>query len=349
MNKKNLRNLTILIIATLFVITACHKKPNGGDWEYKIGHFSDKPINLGFLNSNFDDYNSALNQSGETFPLCFSSNRNSSGAHFDIVYKFMTILYDWESRDLYVGELIYSSMNTEIQSNSIHNAVGKMNTQSDEFGPFLLPLGTKPDPSNQLWGEYYANVFLFSNDENGNQDIRFIENQNQKSYNDSKHIKFLNTPFDDAYPSFNQEDSGLYFCSNRQGEFDIFFAKVDFSSKDWPIIFSDTTSKPIQKIMALSSDSADKCPFIIGNTMVFASNRPGGYGGYDLYYSKLEKGSWSSPQNFGNRVNTPSDEYRPIIRREEGFDNDFMIFSSNRSGGKGGFDLYYVGVQKVPW
>ena len=42
------------------------------------------------------------------------------------------------------------------------------------------------------------------------------------------------------------------------------------------------------------------------------------------------------------------DEYRPIIRPQEwGFTNDLMIFSSNRPEGLGGFDLYYVGIDKL--
>jgi hypothetical protein len=39
------------------------------------------------------------------------------------------------------------------------------------------------------------------------------------------------------------------------------------------------------------------------------------------------------------------DEYRPILINEEvSFTKTMMVFSSNRDGGKGGFDLYFVGV-----
>ena len=339
-------SLIILNISILILISSCERKPK---WEYKEGHFSTTPTNFASINTAYDDYNSALNQSGETFALCFSSNRKTAGSNFDIVYKFMEILYDWETRDLYIGEAKYFNQDLEARSNSLYNAMRKINTTSDEYGPFMLPLGTKENPGNQYWGIYYANLFLYSNDESGNQDIRFVDNQDQEDYLDSKPIKFLNTQFDDAYPSFNQEDSGLYFCSNRLGKFDIFFANVDFSSKNWTEIFSDTIHKTIQKMETLSSNYEDKCPFILGNTMVFTSNRLGGFGGYDLYYSKFENGLWSKPTNFGSKINTSADEYRPVIRREEGFDNDFMIFSSNRQGGKGGFDLYYVGVDKIPY
>ena len=82
--------------------------------------------------------------------------------------------------------------------------------------------------------------------------------------------------------------------------------------------------------------------------MVFTSNRPGGMGGYDLFYSFYENGTWSTPVNFGDKINTPYDEYRPIVKSYGyEFTNDFMIFSSNRPGGQGGFDLYYVGIDKL--
>jgi len=78
--------------------------------------------------------------------------------------------------------------------------------------------------------------------------------------------------------------------------------------------------------------------------MVFSSNRPGGLGGYDLYYSTLKGGKWSSPVNMGPRINTSSDEYRPVIGTSPDFTNMYLMFSSNRPGGKGGFDLYFTGV-----
>jgi hypothetical protein len=81
--------------------------------------------------------------------------------------------------------------------------------------------------------------------------------------------------------------------------------------------------------------------------MVFVSNRPGGLGGYDLWYSKLINNSWSKPINFGSPINTKYDEYRPIIVKYKDIRNDLMIFSSNRPGGFGGFDLYYIGIDET--
>ena len=51
------------------------------------------------------------------------------------------------------------------------------------------------------------------------------------------------------------------------------------------------------------------------------------------------------PINLGPRINSSSDEYRPVIGFSESYTNYYLIFSSNRSGGKGGFDLYFTGIK----
>lgn len=79
--------------------------------------------------------------------------------------------------------------------------------------------------------------------------------------------------------------------------------------------------------------------------LVFTSDKPGGYGGYDLYYSVFRNNAWSQPVNFGDKINTAYDEYRPILVNSGLTTTEtMMIFSSNRPGGKGVFDLYFVGV-----
>jgi hypothetical protein len=97
----------------------------------------------------------------------------------------------------------------------------------------------------------------------------------------------------------------------------------------------------------INSEQDDKCPFVNGKLLVFASNRTGGYGGYDLYYSEYKNGNWTEPKNFGDKINSEYDEYRPITLHYHDFDNNLMVFSSNRPGGKGGFDLYHVGIKQM--
>ena len=58
-------------------------------------------------------------------------------------------------------------------------------------------------------------------------------------------------------------------------------------------------------------------------------------------------GSFAETPTNLSEFNTEYDEFRPIVRSQWDFRNDFMLFSSNRPGGKGGFDLYYVGIDKI--
>ena len=73
--------------------------------------------------------------------------------------------------------------------------------------------------------------------------------------------------------------------------------------------------------------------------LYFTSNRPGGYGGNDLYVChRLENGRWSGPVNMGPDINTPGDESAPFIHA----DNSTLYFTSNALPGYGGDDLFVV-------
>lgn len=71
--------------------------------------------------------------------------------------------------------------------------------------------------------------------------------------------------------------------------------------------------------------------------LYFSSNRPGGFGGSDLYVShRLINGKWTEPENLGSAINTVGDESCPFIHA----DNQTLYFTSNGWPGYGGTDLY---------
>ena len=71
------------------------------------------------------------------------------------------------------------------------------------------------------------------------------------------------------------------------------------------------------------------------STIYFASDRPGGEGGYDLYRLTDNGNNWTSaPENLGTRVNTRGDEITPY------FDGNSLYFSSDYHQGMGGFDVF---------
>ena len=73
--------------------------------------------------------------------------------------------------------------------------------------------------------------------------------------------------------------------------------------------------------------------------LYFASRRPGGYGGSDIYVSHLQlNGEWTTPENLGPQINTTGDESSPFIHA----DNQTMFFTSNGLQGYGGPDLFFA-------
>ena len=70
--------------------------------------------------------------------------------------------------------------------------------------------------------------------------------------------------------------------------------------------------------------------------LYFASDKPGGLGGVDIYKSSYVNGSWSEPVNLGSNVNTVRDEVFPFVSN-----NGTLYFSSNGWPGNGGLDIFY--------
>lgn len=74
------------------------------------------------------------------------------------------------------------------------------------------------------------------------------------------------------------------------------------------------------------------------HTIYFSSNRPGGYGGLDIYKSvKDEAGNWSEAVNLGHQINTMGDELSPFVSK----DGKYLFFSSTGHTNMGGLDVFY--------
>ena len=91
-------------------------------------------------------------------------------------------------------------------------------------------------------------------------------------------------------------------------------------------------------------NSTDPALHADGRRMIFASDRPGGYGGYDLYYTEYGADGWSAPVNLGPDVNSGSDELACFWGPD-----GLIAFASNRPGGLGGLDLYTVDASSPTW
>lgn len=88
---------------------------------------------------------------------------------------------------------------------------------------------------------------------------------------------------------------------------------------------------------------------VSGNVLYFSSNRPGGYGGFDIWkiVRVNSESLWSSPVNLGPRINTSFDEKTPFIHG----DGRTLYFSSNGHPGLGGMDIFYsrLSEDEINW
>lgn len=318
-----------------------------------------EPRNFLEVNSAYDDFNSELwlARVGGYFNLVFSSNRISHGSQFDLVSYRCAFFVDL--LDLYSDFRTYPDEYGVIFTyrDSLHNSrdfsLNEINTSFNEFGPYVVDVEREEYLEDQ--GGIYSILerhrrFFYASDSMGDLDIYCFSYheyfQEDRIITGHRELGGINSPFNDAYPTLMRDSlqgETLFFTSDREGDFDLFSAvPLDPEPVDLATAFN------IVKLQSLSSTADDKCPYLDGNLMVFTSNREGGYGGFDLYYSLFDGNSWSEPVNFGPWINTKYDEYRPVhlTMDEEEFFSDLLVFSSNRPGGKGGYDLYYAGMKK---
>jgi len=255
MNEAKLTRKLLTGLILIFFISSCKPKD-----KYHIGVFPDSPVNLKDFNSEFDDYNSNISVLGETFPFCFSSNRNSGGGDYDIVYKMMSISFSKKTGKLDIYEQLSTNSDIYAKNMNINSALSKINSSGNEFGPYLIRKNQVYNQPN-VYEEYEKYIFLFSSNSSGNQDIKFTQNFEIQSYDKPMDITFLNSVYDDAYPTFNKDFSQIYFTSNRESDFNIYSASID-KKQDLLNFLLNTKEVPIAKVNILSSEYDDKCPYI---------------------------------------------------------------------------------------
>jgi len=143
----------------------------------------------------------------------------------------------------------------------------------------------------------------------------------------------LNLAAKKGAPSLSSDLNTLYFSAEYNeagfGRYDIY--KVTKTNSGW--------SLPKNLGQNINTDWWESAPSISpdGQALYFSSNKPGGFGGIDIYVSyKNERGGWKQAVNLGPSINTTGDEQTPFIHA----DNKTLYFSSNGWPGFGGADLF---------
>lgn len=178
--------------------------------------------------------------------------------------------------------------------------------------------------SKRVWKENnqpYLNLFIGDLTKNG-------EIVNVRPFSSD-----VNSKYHDAFVAFTPNRAEVYFTSNnyiggklKSEGLKIFSAIIDEKGQ-----WKNFSSLPFN-----DDDYDTGHPMISadGKKLYFVSNMPGTKGDTDIFVVDLNQGHYGKIINLGKTINSKYKEYSPYV------DGDVIYFSSNRPGGKGGFDIY---------
>lgn len=128
---------------------------------------------------------------------------------------------------------------------------------------------------------------------------------------------------------FTPDSKVVYFISNGHGSMggkDIFYSvKQEFGWSD-----------PLNIGSVINSEFDEESPFLVGDTLYFSSKGHTSSGGFDVFKSYKQNGSWVNPINLGFPVNSPYDELSFTVF------NNLKYVITDRPGGKGETDIYEI-------
>lgn len=139
--------------------------------------------------------------------------------------------------------------------------------------------------------------------------------------------------YDQGTPALSPDGNTLYLTrwTVKNGVKTTFIASSTKQGDAW------SEPKPLDASVNAEGYNS-KEPFVTpdGKYLVFASNRPGGMGKYDLWYSAVTDGQIGAAQNMGTTINTKDEEQAPFYDTKSGM----LVFSSDGRVGFGGLDFF---------
>ena len=213
----------------------------------------------------------------------------------------------------------------------------KFNSRRAEFGPMLYgenydqlyfastrtPKGAgkdKEETINAITGQRNNDLYLVKQDENGVWQAP-IELEDE-----------VNTEFDEGTPSFSRDGNTMYYTYCAQDPEGPRTAEIYISTRS-----SAKWGKGSRAAIVKDSDTALGHPAISpdGKYLYFVSDAIGGYGGKDIFRSRVMGNDFGPMENLGPEINTPGDELFPYVR-----DSVTLYFASDGHPGMGGLDLF---------
>jgi hypothetical protein len=222
------------------------------------------------------------------------------------------------------------------------------------------PAGTNTDTN---WFEYFrpefnshatdfsavpfGNGFVFSSSRSDDLSVRYFSYDTQDPLLDLYYVGFAENKFGKPIPfsndintrssnegivTFSGDGSSAVFTGNMAGKKSLTLLGSVKEGDGW--------SKCKQLPFCKGDDNyAHACYASSDSMLYFVSDRPGGFGGMDIYFVRKTIIGWSEPVNAGEKINSASNELFPFCSAA-----GVLYFSSNRQGGSGGLDIYAIAI-----
>ncbi len=211
----------------------------------------------------------------------------------------------------------------------IKNLGPQINSVYDDYVPLITPdenylyfTSRRSGSTGNLKdgdGKFYEDVYASQKMADGN-------------WSEPKNLgKPINTSTHDACValSFDGNEMMMYRTAEDIVTGDILICRTDYSGWTEPQKLAAEINSPFVETSACFSNDT--------SVIYFSSNKPGGYGGRDIYrIKKLPNGRWAMPQNLGQTVNTAKDEDAPYLHP----DGTTLYFSSKGHNTMGDYDIY---------
>lgn len=175
---------------------------------------------------------------------------------------------------------------------------------------------------NEKTNTFNNNMYCVNVDEQGNLSFPLLFSSALDSDKNEGGITFTPNQKTIFYTQENPDNHEL---------FDLYKAELDVESKEYWTNIQKVDIIPAGYSIETPTVSAD------GKKLIFASNMPGGLGGFDLYEAEIKPdGTVGKAENLGSNINTIEDEKFPTLTK----DNKHLYFSSKGHLNMGGFDVF---------
>ncbi len=202
-----------------------------------------------------------------------------------------------------------------------------INTEYSEYDPFITAnesmllftsrrKGTRGNGKAEIDHVYYEDIYVSYNEYGLWTKAKPMKNRFNKLTND-------------AIIGLSHDGKEMFiYRDTKQG--DIYMSELN-EDGDWK------SPKPLNEINTGYHESS-ACFSFDKSMIYFVSNKPGGYGGSDIYTSsKQQDGTWGEPQNIGRKINTMYDEERVFIHPN----GKVLFFCSKGHNSMGGYDIFF--------